>query len=287
MQDAELARIVRRALTEDLAGGDVTTDATVEPSRKAVGLFHAKQPAVVAGLDVAREVFRQVGGVKFTPLARDGARVRKGQTIAEISGGARAILAGERTALNFLQRLSGVATLTRAFIEKVRGTRALVLDTRKTTPGLRLLEKRAVRAGGGTNHRVSLADAALIKDNHIEAVGDEERLREAVMALRLKRGPGFRIEIEAQTIDQALLFATFDVDVVMLDNLPVPVMRKLVPTLRKINPGLTIEASGGVTLKTVRAVAETGVDWISVGALTHSAPAVDISLELHLPRRPA
>ncbi len=285
MRNTIVADIVRRALAEDLPAGDVTSEATVYPARRAVGLFHCKQKAVVCGLDVAREVFRQVGGAKLTPCVKDGARVAKGAVIAEIAGKARSILAGERTALNLMQRLSGVATLTRAFVDRVRGTRAKILDTRKTTAGLRSLEKRAVVCGGGTNHRMSLSDAALIKDNHIEAVGDEERLRESILALRVKRGPGFRIEIEAQTEEQALLFSTFDVDVVMLDNLAPPVMRKLVPVMRKLNPGLTIEASGGINLKTVRAVAECGVDWISVGAITHSAPAVDISLELHLPRR--
>ncbi len=284
MRNTDVTDAVRRALHEDLAHGDVTSEATVYPARRAVGLFHCKQRAVIAGLDAAKEVFRQVGGAKFTPTVRDGARVQKGHVIAEIAGRARSILAGERTALNFLQRLSGVATLTRAFVDRVRGTQAKILDTRKTTPGLRALEKRAVLAGGGVNHRMSLGDAALVKDNHIEAAGDDERLREAVLALRAGRGPAFRVEIEAQTVDQALLFATFDVDVLMLDNIGAPVMRKLVPVLRKLNPSLTIEASGGISLKTVRAVAETGVDWISAGAVTHSAPAVDISLELHLPR---
>ncbi len=278
-------RAVALALREDLGRGDVTSAATVPPSRRAVGLFLAKQPAVVAGLDVAAEVFRQVGGARFVPKARDGARVRKGDVVAEISGRARSILAGERTALNFLQRLSGVATLTRRYVDAVRGTRARILDTRKTTPGLRELEKRAVLAGGGTNHRMGLWDAALIKDNHVEAAGDDEALRAAVAALRRRRGPGFRIEIEAQTPEQALLFSTFDVDVVMLDNLPVAAMARLVPRMRAINPSILVEASGGITLKTVAAVARTGVDWISVGALTHSAPAVDLSLELHLPRR--
>jgi nicotinate-nucleotide pyrophosphorylase (carboxylating) len=281
---AAIRESVRRALEEDVGAGDVTSLYTVPPKRKAVGIFLAKQAAVVAGLETATEVFRQIGGARFLPVVKEGARVKERATIAEIAGNARSILAGERTALNFLQRLSGTATLTRQFVEKVRGTRAQILDTRKTTPGLRLLQKAAVRAGGGTNHRMGLYDAAMIKDNHVEAAGDEEALREAVLALRAEKGPNFRIEVEAQTEEQALAFVTFDLDVLMLDNLAVPVMKKLVPFLRKLNPSLTIEASGGVTLKTVRAIAETGVDWISVGALTHSAPSVDISLELHLPR---
>lgn len=280
-----LSRTVARALREDLGRGDVTSAATVPLHRVAVGLFTMKQAAVVAGLDAAREVFRQVGGARFLPSVRDGAEVRAGRVIAEIAGRARSILAGERVALNFLQRLSGVATLTRRYVRAVRGTRARILDTRKTTPGLRALEKRAVEAGGGMNHRLGLWDAALIKDNHVEAVGDDAALARAVAELRRRRGPAFRIEIEAQSRDQALRFARMDVDVVMLDNLSVGLMRELVPRLREINPALTIEASGGVTLKTVRGVAATGVDWISVGALTHSAPAVDLSLELHLPRK--
>ena len=281
---AQIRDVVRRALEEDIGAGDVTSLYTVPPKRKAVGIFLAKQAAVVAGLDVAAEVFRQVGGTKFIPVVKDGAKVKDRATIAEIAGSARSILAGERTALNFLQRLSGTATLTRQFVEKVRGTRAQILDTRKTTPGLRAIQKAAVTAGGGTNHRMGLDDAAMIKDNHVEAAGDEESLREAVTALRAAKGPNFRIEVEAQNEEQALAFSTFDLDVLMLDNIAVPVMKKLVPFLRRLNPSMLIEASGGVTLKTVRAIAETGVDWISVGALTHSAPSVDISLELHLPR---
>ena len=277
-------RVVAAALKEDLGRGDVTSGATLTPRQRAVGLFILKQKAVVAGLDVARDTFRHLGGVSFKPTARDGESCRPGRIIAEISGNARAILAGERTALNFLQRLSGVATLTRSYVDAVRGTPALILDTRKTTPGLRFLEKAAVRAGGGTNHRMGLHDAALIKDNHVEAARDDETLVRSIAKLR-RRGPDFRIEIEAQTPDQALRFAAFDVDVVMLDNLGPAALRRLVPQMRRLNPSLTIEASGGINLKTVRAAAETGVDWISVGALTHSAPAVDISLELHLPRR--
>lgn len=280
-----LSRTVARALREDLGRGDATSAATVPPGRTAVGLFTLKQPAVVAGLDVAREVFRQVGGAKFLPSVRDGAEVRAGAVIAEIAGRARSILAGERVALNFLQQLSGVATLTRRYVRAVKGTKARILDTRKTTPGLRALEKRAVAAGGGLNHRMGLWDAALIKDNHVEAAGDDESIVRAIAGLRRSRGPSFRIEIEAQSRAQALRFAAMDVDVIMLDNLPVAAMRELVPRIRGINPSLTIEASGGVTLKTVRAIAATGVDWISVGALTHSAPAVDLSLELHVPRK--
>ena len=272
-----LKSIVSAALAEDVGRGDVTSEAAVPATSWTCGCLVARQRAVVAGLDVAREVFRQVGGTTWRARAKDGDRVRRGQVVAEIRGLARSILTGERVALNFLQRLSGTATLTRAFVDAVKGTGAKILDTRKTTPGLRLLEKAAVRAGGGTNHRVRLDDAALIKDNHISAT---ESVAAAVEQLRRRRGPRFRIEIEAQSRAQALAFAELDIDVLMLDNLSVPAMRRLVPEVRAIRPKLLIEASGGVTLETVRAIAETGVDWISVGALTHSAPAVDFSLDL-------
>jgi nicotinate-nucleotide pyrophosphorylase (carboxylating) len=264
--------IVRRALMEDGAFQDVTSPIVGDaPAR---GRFVAKQDLVVCGLAVAREVFRQVGAT-LIPKARDGARLRRGGVIATVSGRARKVLAGERVALNFLQRLSGIATLTRRFVDLARPAR--VLDTRKTTPGLRALEKHAVRCGGGLNHRMGLHDGVLIKDNHVAAIGDFEALREKVCALRPEVR---RIEIEAQTLEQALLFSTFPIDVLMLDNFGIPALRKAVRLVRSVHPGLTIEASGGVTLATVRAVARTGVDWISVGALTHSAPAADLSLEL-------
>jgi nicotinate-nucleotide pyrophosphorylase (carboxylating) len=277
-----LRSIVASALAEDIGRGDVTSDATIPPGTRAVGRLVARRNAVVAGLDVAREVFSQVRGVSWRSRARGGDTVRSGRVVAEVRGRARSILAGERVALNFLQRLSGTATLTRAFVDAVKGTGAKILDTRKTTPGLRLLEKAAVRAGGGMNHRFRLDDAALIKDNHIAASGS---IAAAVDELRRLRGPRFRIEIEAQSRSQALTFAELDIDVLMLDNMSPAGMRRLVGELRRIRPRLLIEASGGVTLKTVRAVAKTGVDWISVGALTHSAPAADFSLDLVLLRR--
>jgi nicotinate-nucleotide pyrophosphorylase (carboxylating) len=268
-----LRSIVKAALAEDIGRGDVTTEAAIPASTRAVGRLVARENAVVAGLDVAREVFRQMGGTTWRARAKDGDRVQRGQVVAEVRGRARSILTGERVALNFLQRLSGIATLTRRFVDAVKGTGVKILDTRKTTPGLRVLEKSAVRAGGGTNHRFGLFDAALIKDNHIAA---SDSVAPAVEALRR----GVRIEIEAQTRAQALRFAELDIDVLMLDNMPAPAMRRLVREVRAIRPMLLIEASGGVTLKTVRAIAKTGVDWISVGALTHSAPAVDFSLDL-------
>ena len=270
--DAKAVRdVVRRALVEDGALKDVTSP--IVGARPARGRFVAKQDLVLCGVDVAAEVFRQVGG-RFTPKARDGAALRKGATVAAVEGPARALLAGERTALNFLQQLSGVATLTRRFVEAARP--AKVYDTRKTTPGLRLLEKYAVRCGGGHNHRVGLHDGAMIKDNHIAAIGDIEILRERVFDLASR---GLPIVIEAQTTEEAMLFATFPVRVLMLDNFPTSRLRRAVRAVRSIHPRLEIEASGGITLETVGSVARTGVDRVSVGAITHSAPACDLSLE--------
>lgn len=275
-----LKAIVSSALAEDIGRGDITSEVTIPGGTRAIGRIVARQKATVAGLDVAREVFRQVGGTAWSPRSKDGDAVRDGRVVAEIRGNARSILGGERVALNFIQRLSGTATLTRAFVDAVKGTRAKILDTRKTTPGLRLLEKAAVRAGGGMNHRMGLHDAALIKDNHIAA---RPALDEVVAGMRRRRGSRFRIEIEAQSRKHALLFAdTLDIDVLMLDNMTPREMRRVVREVREIRPKLLIEASGGITLATVRAVAKTGVDWISVGALTHSAPAADFSLDLSL-----
>jgi len=264
--------IVRRALEEDGAFRDLT--APVVGDRPVRGRIVAKQDLVVCGLEVAREVFRRMGA-RFVPRSQDGRRARPGAVLADVSGAARRVLAGERTALNFLQRLSGIATLTRKFVEQARPAR--IFDTRKTAPGLRDLEKYAVRCGGGCNHRKGLHEGAMIKDNHIATVGDPEVLREKVWELA---AAGHPVVIEAQTLEEALLFATFPVQVVMLDNFRPPDMRRAVRLVRAVNPRVEIEASGGVTLKNVRAVARTGVDRISVGALTHSAPAVDLSLEL-------
>lgn len=269
---ASLRSLVRRALEEDGAFRDRTSG--IVGGARARGRFVAKEGLVVCGLDVAREVFRLTKAA-FVPKTKDGRAVRKGATLAVVSGPARNVLSGERVALNFLQRLSGVATLTRRFVELARPAR--VFDTRKTTPGLRELEKYAVRCGGGHNHRMGLHDGVMIKDNHVAAVGDLEALREKVYGLAAKGEP---IVIEAQTLEQALVFATFPVDVLMLDNFGVPQLARAVRLVRAVHPSLPIEASGGVSLKTVRAVARTGVDRVSVGAITHSAPAADISLEL-------
>jgi nicotinate-nucleotide pyrophosphorylase (carboxylating) len=260
-----LTSIVSRALAEDLGRGDITSEAALTSDARAVGRLVARRNGVVAGLEAAREVFRQAGAGAWQARSMDGDPVKPGRVVAEVRGRARAILAGERVALNFIQRLSGTATLTRAYVEAVKGTGTSILDTRKTTPGLRFLEKAAVRAGGGINHRFGLYDAALIKDNHVALSGS---VPGAVAEVRRRRGPHFRIEIEAQSRRQALAFAELDIDVLMLDNMPAASLRRLVRELRSIRPKLLIEASGGVALKSVRAVAKAGVDWISVGALT-------------------
>ncbi len=263
---------VQQALTEDGAFRDVSSP--VVPNLRVRGVLLAKQDLVVAGMDCAAHAFRLMG-VRCVPKFKDGRFAKKGSRLALVEGPARRVLGAERTALNFLQQLSGVATLTRRFVELARPAR--IFDTRKTVPGLRDLQKRAVLSGGGHNHRRGLHDGAMIKDNHIAAVGDLDALREHVEALCRRDIP---VVIEASSEAQALLFATFPVRVIMLDNFTPAAMKRAVPKIRALNPEVEIEASGGVTLKTVKTVARTGVDRISVGALTHSAPACDISLEL-------
>jgi nicotinate-nucleotide pyrophosphorylase (carboxylating) len=273
--EEEIARIVRTALAEDIGDGDVTTTSTVADSSIFEGDLVAKEDGVVAGLEVARHVFAQLDGrVQWTILVRDGDRVRKGQTIARLRGPGRALLTGERVALNILQRMSGIATLTRRFVDAVQGTQASILDTRKTAPGLRTLDKWAVRLGGGQNHRSGLYDMALIKDNHIAAVGS---LGEAVRRVRAANGPDLLLEVEVTNLEQLRDALDLPVDRVMLDNMSLDQMRKAV----KIAGGrVQLEASGNVNLERVGAIAATGVDYISCGALTHSVKALDISLEL-------
>lgn len=263
---------VKQALLEDGAFRDLTS--AIIPNDPVTGRFLAKQDLVVSGLSQARRTFQLVG-VAFLPRVKDGDRVRKGKVLATVTGPARRVLAGERTALNFVQQLSGVATLTRRFADLAKPAR--VFDTRKTTPGLRELEKHAVLCGGGHNHRRGLDDGVMIKDNHIAAIGDLGVLREKVDALASR---GRLIVLEASSHAQALFFATFPIKVLMLDNFSVAGLKRTVKAVRDLNPRLEIEASGGVTLRNVRAIARTGVDRVSVGALTHSAPAVDISLDL-------
>ena len=265
--------IVRRALAEDLGWGDVTTEATVDASLPAHGVIVAKCECVIAGLQVAAEVFRQLDpAAVVTVTMPDGARTRCGDVVADVRGSAAAMLTAERTALNFLQRLSGIATLTRRFVDAAAG-RITILDTRKTTPTLRALEKYAVRAGGGTNHRSGLDDAIMIKDNHIRLAGG---LETAVRRMRESRDD-MPIEVEAQSMEQVEQAIAARANIIMLDNMSIDDMREAV---RRIAGRAKIELSGGVTLDRIPELASTGADYVSVGALTHSAAAADLSFEL-------
>jgi nicotinate-nucleotide pyrophosphorylase (carboxylating) len=266
---------VARALAEDVGGGDVTTSATVEAGARCRAQILAKASGVIAGLALARATFAALDpGISFQALVGDGQRVEPGTVVARLAGRTQAILTGERTALNFLQRMSGIATMTAQYVEAVRGTKAAILDTRKTAPGLRLLDKYAVRAGGGRNHRTGLFDGVLIKDNHIRAAGG---LGEAVRRARAAAHPLLTIEVEAQTLEQVGEAAAAGAEIIMLDNMSVQRVRE---ALILIAGQSRTEVSGRVTLETVRAYAEAGVDYISVGALTHSATALDLSLEI-------
>ena len=266
------------ALAEDIGPGDATVEFFIDPAQIAAARIFAKEPAVVAGAAVAAEVFARVDPSMGISIERaDGVSVANGETILTIHGPSGSILTAERTALNFLQRLSGVATLTRRFVDAVAGTSAKILDTRKTTPGLRALEKAAVVAGGGTNHRMGLYDMVMVKDNHLITESAAPALQAAINRVHAER-PGVRIELEADTLAQVKAFlALTGVDVILLDNMPPADLRAAV-ALGAGHP-VQFEASGGVNLDTVRAIAETGVQWISVGALTHSARAIDYSLE--------
>jgi nicotinate-nucleotide pyrophosphorylase (carboxylating) len=274
---AELHDPIAIALAEDLGPGDVTSRYFVPAELRAVGRIVAREPAVVAGLDTAAEVFRRVDAQLSVELLRaDGAQIQRDDVVLQICGAARSILTAERVALNFLQRLSGIATLTRQFVDAIAGTQAKILDTRKTTPGLRILDKAAVAAGGGTNHRFGLSDMVLVKDNHLAATSAVD-LSQRIAKIRAEL-PGMRIEVEADTLEQVREFLALDIDVILLDNMDVTTMGQAVAMRGERR--VQFEASGGVTLQTVHAIAKTGVDFISVGALTHSAPAVDFSLEL-------
>ncbi|WP_035296654.1 carboxylating nicotinate-nucleotide diphosphorylase [Brevibacillus thermoruber] len=276
----ELQRKIEEWLQEDIGFGDVTTMSTIPEAAQGVGILYAKEAGVIAGLPVAQLVFETVDpALSFTALVKEGARVEKGEQIAEVSGSVRSILSGERLALNLLQRLSGIATRTSQYAQAVAGTKARVVDTRKTTPGLRMLEKYAVRVGGGHNHRYALYDAVMIKDNHIKGAGG---IAQAVAAARAAIPHTMTIEVETETLGQVQEALDAGADIIMLDNMPLDVMKQAVAL---IGGRAVVEASGGVTLETIRAIAETGVDVISVGALTHSVKALDISLDLNTRKR--
>jgi nicotinate-nucleotide pyrophosphorylase (carboxylating) len=271
----ELRGLVKNALEEDGAFNDVTTLATVVSDRRARARLVARRTGVVSGVPLAVEAFCTLDPkVTIRVDQEDGARVERGDSILYLTGHARALLAAERVALNFMQRLSGVASLTARYVDEVRGTKAKILDTRKTTPGWRLLEKYAVRCGGGTNHRLNLSSAVLIKDNHLAAV--EGDVGVAVRRARDLAPAGTKVEVECETLDQVRAALDAKADIIMLDNMSPAQMAE---SVRLVGGRAITEASGGVNLDTVRRIAETGVDWISVGALTHSAPALDLALD--------
>jgi nicotinate-nucleotide pyrophosphorylase (carboxylating) len=274
----EIRRAVQAALAEDIGSGDATTLATVPETATAKAVMRAREPLVVAGLDFAEAAFRELSAaVKIERLAKDGQRVNGGEILLKISGLARAILSAERVALNFVQRLSGVATLTAQFVDAIKDTPAQILDTRKTTPGWRRFEKYAVTCGGGRNHRLGLFDMVLIKDNHLAALRDAQP-NAIVAAVRRAREkfPQLKIEVEADTLEQAGQAAAAGADIILLDNMN-PVQLRL--AVQKVKGRAKTEASGGVNLAGVQTIAKTGVDFISIGALTHSAHAVDIGLD--------
>ena len=268
----ETVAAIRRALDEDVGPGDVTTNSIVPPGTTAIARILAKQDGVVSGLAIAQAVFLLLDGdMRFSLSVSDGAEVKSGQLLIELEGSARAVLTGERTALNFLGRMSGIATLTRKFCDTIAGTKAVILDTRKTAPGLRAIDKLAVRHGGGRNHRVGLYDMVLVKDNHIDCAGS---LSEAIRQVK-PSGNALAIEVEAKDIREVEEALALGVKRILLDNMSPAELRQAV----SINDGRAkLEASGNVTLTNVREIAETGVDFISVGALTHSAKTFDVSL---------
>jgi nicotinate-nucleotide pyrophosphorylase (carboxylating) len=274
--DSAVVEIVRRALEEDIGTGDVTSVPIIPTAAHLYGIFLAKESGVLAGIDVVREVFRQVDStIVFTETLEDGTAFESGDILATVSGYGPGILIGERVALNFLQRMSGVATMTRRYVAATQGTRARILDTRKTMPGLRALDKLAVRLGGGTNHRTGLYDMVLIKDNHIEAAGS---ITAAVQRVR-DAGIDLAIEVEIDSLEQLDEALAAHVDRVMLDNMDTATMRRAV---ERVAGRVELEASGGITLPRIPDISATGVDYISVGALTHSVKALDISLDLRM-----
>jgi len=278
--EAHYKEIIRRALDEDIRTGDVTTQAVIPDSVMGKGKFLVKANGVIAGLNVTKSVFEMIDNqIGFKVLIPDGAKVKVGDFVAEVEGKASSILTAERTALNFLQRMSGIATLTYKFVEEISHTKVKILDTRKTVPGLRLLEKEAVRLGGGKNHRIGLFDMFLIKDNHIEIAGSITNAVNACRNFQQKNNSNLKIEVETKNLDEVSEALSCNVEIIMLDNFNTDRMRKAVEL---INGKCLVEASGNINIDNVKEVAETGVDFISVGALTHSVKALDISLEVEL-----
>ncbi|WP_103109927.1 carboxylating nicotinate-nucleotide diphosphorylase [Brevibacillus reuszeri] len=276
----ELGRKIEEWLQEDLGFGDVTTMSTIPETEHGIGILYAKEAGIVAGLPIAQQVFETVDPeLVFSAKVEEGTRVEVGDQIAEVSGSVRSILSGERLALNLMQRLSAIATKTSEYTAAVAGTKARVVDTRKTTPGLRFLEKYAVRVGGGYNHRFALYDAVMIKDNHIKGAGG---IAQAVAAARAAIPHTMTIEVEAESLEQVREALEAGADIIMLDNMS---NEQMVEAVQLIDGRALVEASGGVNLDTIGAIAKTGVDIISVGALTHSVKAFDISLDLNTRKR--
>ncbi|MDP1995174.1 MAG: carboxylating nicotinate-nucleotide diphosphorylase [Ignavibacteria bacterium] len=271
----ELERVITTALKEDIGAGDITTNLIIEKKQQAKAFFLAKEDGVVAGLAIAKMVFQKFDKtIKWKSFIKDGEFVSAGTHIAEVKGSLRALLTGERTALNILQRMCGIATTTNSFVKIVNGSNAKILDTRKTVPGLRMLDKYAVKIGGGTNHRSGLFDMVLIKDNHIKAAGS---ITNAVAKIRKGLTKKIKIEVETSNLDEVREALKNKVEIIMLDNMPVAMMKDAV---KIIAGNAKVEASGNVNLKSIKAIAETGVDYISVGALTHSVKALDISMKI-------
>jgi nicotinate-nucleotide pyrophosphorylase (carboxylating) len=271
----QIEQLIKNALEEDIGAGDITTLSTVPPEARGVGLFRAKRDCLIAGLFLLEKIFSILDPeVRVRYLCRDGDSVQKGTVVAEARGPIRALLMGERTALNFLQRLSGTATLAHRYVEAVKGIPCKIIDTRKTTPGLRTLEKYAVRMGGANNHRLGLYDAALVKDNHIAAAGS---IASAVEKIRRQAPFMARVEVECADLKQVKDALEAGADVIMLDNMTT---KQMAEAVKLIDKRAWVEASGGITLERLREVAEAGVDFISIGALTHSAPAVDFNMKI-------
>ncbi len=271
-------KIIKNALKEDVKTKDITTKATISKSKKAVGKFLVKADGIIAGLEIAKAVFKTVDPkIKFEIKIKDGSKVKYGDVAAIVTGKAQSLLTAERTALNFLQRMSGIASSANFYTEKVKHTKAKVIDTRKTVPGLRELDKLAVKLGGCANHRIGLYDMFLIKDNHIEVAGSITKAVEACVKYNKKHHTKFKIEVETKNLTEVKEALQTKADIIMLDNFEIADMKKAVAF---INGKCKVEASGGVNLETVKSIGETGVDYISVGALTHSVKALDISLEI-------
>ncbi|MCQ4574617.1 MAG: carboxylating nicotinate-nucleotide diphosphorylase [Candidatus Brocadiales bacterium] len=282
-QEKEIQALIDAAISEDIGGGDVTTDSLIPEWLEAKGEFIIREPGVVAGLPIAREVYKKLDAeVSFEYLVADGAMLLPGRAVASVKGPARAILFGERVVLNFLQRLSGIATLTVRYVERIKGHKAKIYDTRKTTPGWRTLEKYAVKMGGGMNHRMGLYDQVLIKDNHLKILEEGQALTKAVREARQKAPQWMLIEVETGSLEEVEEAVAARPDIIMLDNMSVEDISRAIEIIRSRGgeESAIVEVSGGVTLENVAEIAGAGPDWISVGALTHSASGLDIALEI-------